>query len=234
MNYSIPEIIRLLCSPRGMTSPVPGSSVASAPRLCSAIGAAGRKPRERLPFPPRFLRRNGRVRIVDFVPYDDLDPGCLETGIVEVRRPLLRRPVGLCARSENSTVVADVHTHPSGSGQSDSDRAHPIPYRKAGHLALILPDFAALAGMPLAAAIGIYRYEKCESAGTWCRPAAAGPSSTSGSEVPHPCTPFASCPHTLHRLVKQALDSGEASFHGKKRPRRRFAGIASAFAIVPN
>lgn len=39
------------------------------------------------------------------------------------------------------SVVADVHTHPGGYGQSDIDQAHPmIP--QSGHLALIIPNFA--------------------------------------------------------------------------------------------
>jgi hypothetical protein len=53
-------------------------------------------------------------------------------------------------------VVADVHVHPDGSGQSDSDRAHPMISR-AGHIALILPRFA-VAPQPRRE-IGIYRYE---------------------------------------------------------------------------
>ena len=54
------------------------------------------------------------------------------------------------------SVVADVHVHPGGAGQSSSDRDHPMISR-AGHIAFILPRFRA----PAAAAaetIGIYRY----------------------------------------------------------------------------
>ena len=62
---------------------------------------------------------------------------------------------GPSARARALTVVADVHTHPSGAGQSDSDRAHPIIAR-AGHLALIVPNLAAA---PVTRqALGIYRY----------------------------------------------------------------------------
>jgi hypothetical protein len=53
------------------------------------------------------------------------------------------------------TVVADVHVHPGGCGQSSTDRHNPmIP--EPGHLALILPDFAARARLP--GGIGIYEY----------------------------------------------------------------------------
>jgi proteasome lid subunit RPN8/RPN11 len=65
----------------------------------------------------------------------------------------------LC-KQRGLSVVADVHTHPGGSQQSDSDRAHPMISR-SGHIALIVPRFAAA---PVARAqVGIYRYEgsKC-------------------------------------------------------------------------
>lgn len=44
-------------------------------------------------------------------------------------------------------VVADVHTHPFGPAQSLSDRAHPI-VSVAGHVALIVPNFAQGAPQP--------------------------------------------------------------------------------------
>jgi proteasome lid subunit RPN8/RPN11 len=52
-------------------------------------------------------------------------------------------------------VVADVHTHPGPSDQSNSDRNHPM-ISQAGHLALIIPRFAAT---PVRRSeIGMYRY----------------------------------------------------------------------------
>jgi hypothetical protein len=58
-------------------------------------------------------------------------------------------------RQTGLKVVADVHVHPFGYGQSDIDQANPlIPH--AGHLALILPDFAQ--GNILPGGIGIYEY----------------------------------------------------------------------------
>ena len=54
------------------------------------------------------------------------------------------------------TVVADVHTHPGGSQQSNSDQWHPMISR-AGHIALILPRFAAA---PISRReIGMYVYQ---------------------------------------------------------------------------
>jgi hypothetical protein len=53
------------------------------------------------------------------------------------------------------SVVADVHVHPGGAGQSASDRDHPMISR-AGHIALILPDFAQAPLRP--ESVGVYRY----------------------------------------------------------------------------
>ena len=58
-------------------------------------------------------------------------------------------------RTRGLQVVADVHTHPAGYGQSSVDRSHPmIPER--GHLALIIPSFAAREYLP--GRIGIYEF----------------------------------------------------------------------------
>jgi hypothetical protein len=59
-------------------------------------------------------------------------------------------------------VVADVHVHPDGAWQSESDRAHPMISR-SGHIALILPRFAA---PPVRREeMGIYLYEGGKQ---WC------------------------------------------------------------------
>ena len=64
-------------------------------------------------------------------------------------------PVGLRAEHEGLEVVADVHTHPGGVGQSQTDRDNPmIP--EVGHVALIVPNFADRADFP--GDIGIYEY----------------------------------------------------------------------------
>lgn len=94
-------------------------------------------------------------RIVAFVLYDDLDPKALDTGIVWVDGRHFGRLWGLC-KERGLTVVADVHTHPGASLQSDSDQAHPMIAR-AGHLALIVPRFAR-APVHLRE-IGLYRYQ---------------------------------------------------------------------------
>ncbi len=52
-------------------------------------------------------------------------------------------------------IVADVHVHPGGFGQSGSDQANPI-VAEVGHIAIILPHFAQRTTSP--GGIGIYRY----------------------------------------------------------------------------
>jgi len=95
------------------------------------------------------------ARIVDFVLYDDLDPNCLNTGIVCFDGRYFGRLWEICTQRD-LTVVADVHTHPGRSDQSDSDRNHPMISR-AGHIALIVPRFAV---KPVRRSeIGIYRYQ---------------------------------------------------------------------------
>ena len=99
-------------------------------------------------------QEDGRRRIVDFVLYDDLDPHCLDTGIVRFDGRHFGALWALC-KARALSVVADIHVHPGGAGQSESDRKHPMISRP-GHLALILPNFAA-APQPRSG-LGIYRY----------------------------------------------------------------------------
>jgi hypothetical protein len=99
-------------------------------------------------------RQDGRARIVDFVLYDDLDPRVLESGIVRFDGRYFGDLWAIC-KTRGLAVVADVHVHPCGSGQSDSDRDHPMISR-AGHIALIIPRFAT--GSQLRRDIGVYCY----------------------------------------------------------------------------
>ena len=100
-------------------------------------------------------RREGhRAHIVDFLLYDDLDPHSLDSGIVRFDGRYFSDLWAICA-ARGLSVVADVHVHPGGSGQSDSDRDHPMISR-TGHIALILPRFAT--GTQPRKDVGIYRY----------------------------------------------------------------------------
>lgn len=97
----------------------------------------------------------GGVRCIkQFVYYDDLDPRCFLNGIVEFDGTKFGVLWQMC-RDSGLVVVADVHVHPGGYGQSSTDRHNPmIP--ETGHIALIVPDFARQAHTP--GDIGIYEY----------------------------------------------------------------------------
>ena len=102
-----------------------------------------------------LLGSTGKARrIEEFVFYDDIDPNALRPGMVVLDG---RRLGGLWAhcRKTGRVVVADVHVHPGGFGQSASDRANPI-IAEVGHMAMIVPDFASRAAGP--GDIGVYEY----------------------------------------------------------------------------
>lgn len=102
-----------------------------------------------------FLGRrvDGLRTIEAFLPYDDVDPHALR-GTILFDGSKMDVVWDLCRR-EGLEVVADVHTHPGGVGQSQTDRDNPmIP--EVGHVALIVPNFADRAYFP--GDIGIYEY----------------------------------------------------------------------------
>jgi proteasome lid subunit RPN8/RPN11 len=101
--------------------------------------------------------RNGSVdRARIFVPYDELDPAAFESGIIRFGSSGYPKLWEIC-RKRKQRVVADVHAHPSTwVNQSDSDQAHPmIP--EAGHLAIILPNFADTSWWTLTG-VGLHEY----------------------------------------------------------------------------
>lgn len=95
---------------------------------------------------PRVIRR--------FLFYEDIDPTCFANGIVEFDGSYFGAVWEEC-RNDGLSVVADVHVHPGRYGQSQTDRHNPM-IAEAGHLALIIPDFAARNRLP--GQIGIYEY----------------------------------------------------------------------------
>ena len=151
MNFSIAEIISRLFAPRHELS----CSWRVWRRLLAGLRERGHgRTRES----GAFLlghRRNGRARAIDFVLYDDLDPTCLDSGIVRFDGRYFGELWDICKR-RGLCVVADIHVHPGGVGQSDSDRNYPMISR-AGHVALIIGNFAA----PTVKRrdVGIYRYK---------------------------------------------------------------------------
>jgi hypothetical protein len=150
MNYSIAQIIRRLLAPQHELS----CSWFLWQRLVTRLRERGHTySRESGAFLLGY-RRDGRNRIVDFVLYDDLDSHALDTGIVRFDGRYFGALWDICKR-RGLSVIADVHVHPGACCQSDSDREHPMISR-AGHLALIFPNFAR---RPLRTEdVGIYRY----------------------------------------------------------------------------
>lgn len=85
-------------------------------------------------------RQGATARARSLVFYNDIDPGALRTGIVRLSGQAMNAVWETCTR-EGLEVLADVHTHPGGSGQSRSDQEHPMVATR-GHIALIIPNLA--------------------------------------------------------------------------------------------
>ena len=136
MSYSIPTIIRQLVSPRHELS----CSWILWQRLVRELRERGRSATRESGAFLLGTRDARRSRISDFVLYDDLDPHCLDTGIVRFDG---RYYGALWERVERSkrSVVADVHVHPGEAFQSDIDSRNPM-IAQVGHIALILPHYA--------------------------------------------------------------------------------------------
>lgn len=129
--------------------------------ICSAkVWSAGvaelrRRARGRRESGAFLLGRRERSRTIEhFVYYDDIDPDALKTGIVVIDGRKLGALWEHCRR-EGLEVVADVHVHPHGYGQSGSDQANPV-IAEIGHKAIIIPDYACCSTMP--GGIGVYEY----------------------------------------------------------------------------
>ena len=121
MNFSIAETIRRLLAPRHELS----CSWFLWRRLLVCLRERGHgKSRESGAF--LLGHHNGRcARITDFVLYDDLDPHCLDTGIVRFDGRYFGVLWAIC-KERGLSVVADIHVHPGGSQQSESDRTYPM------------------------------------------------------------------------------------------------------------
>lgn len=84
--------------------------------------------------------RDGRREVQSAVYYDDLDPDAYATGVCVLHGDAFAKLWAVC-RERKLTVVADAHTHGGQGNQSDADRTNPMVAR-AGHIAIIVPDFA--------------------------------------------------------------------------------------------
>lgn len=149
MNFSIRTIIRGLVAPKHHLS-------------CSTklwqdglleLGRRGQGQRES----GAFLLGSWcgeRRTITRFVYYDDLEPHCLDTGIVIFDGSGYGLLWQLC-RATGLSVMADIHTHPGLARQSSTDRVHPM-VATPGHVALIVPEFAKR--IVYAKDLGVYEY----------------------------------------------------------------------------
>ena len=87
--------------------------------------------------------------------YDELDPHAYASGVCILQGDSFTRLWEIC-RAEKLTVIADIHTHPAAAFQSEADRTNPMIAR-AGHLAIIVPDFAF--GWIWRHRLGLFHYE---------------------------------------------------------------------------
>ncbi len=100
-------------------------------------------------------QQRGSTRLVtDAVYYDDLDGHAYDTGICVLRAASFSKLWEMC-RERGLIVVADAHTHGGDAGQSGSDRTNPM-VAQAGHLAIIVPNFAMSPIKPKT--LGLYEY----------------------------------------------------------------------------
>jgi len=103
-----------------------------------------------------LLSKQGSRRITKYICYDDLDSSALDSGII-VFRGAGFVPLWDFCRREKMSVVADINTHgEKWTGQSDTDREHPMIGQK-GHVSLIAPNFAEGNLLSLDG-VGIYEY----------------------------------------------------------------------------
>jgi hypothetical protein len=79
-------------------------------------------------------------RVTKWVFYDDLDPSAYSSGVCVLYADAFDQLWNIC-RSAGLEVLADIHTHGGSPQQSVSDRENPM-IACAGHLALIIPNFA--------------------------------------------------------------------------------------------
>lgn len=101
------------------------------------------------------LKIGHRREATGYLLYDDLEPGCLDSGIVHFTSKGFRQ-LWKTLKQSGLQVVADVHTHPDDAYFSCTDRRNPmIP--TPGHLAFVIPNYASGSPTPQDAAFFIYK-----------------------------------------------------------------------------
>ena len=101
------------------------------------------------------VRSPGGDVVKVYIPYDELDPHALDTGVVVITGAGFAALWARC-REFDLDVLGDVHTHPGRAFQSETDRTNPM-ISERGHMALILPRYAASWGF-FFSGVGIYEY----------------------------------------------------------------------------
>lgn len=100
-------------------------------------------------------RKTERGRVMTKVlPYEELQRDALHNDYVSLHAASFAKLWDICRR-DGVTVIADIHTHRFGAGQSLSDRTNPM-VALAGHIAFIVPRFAQ--GDVLLQDLGMYVY----------------------------------------------------------------------------
>jgi hypothetical protein len=149
MNFSIRAIIRAWLAPDHRLS----CRTSYWKRIVGELERRGERRHEAGAF-LLGVKRQERFEVRDTIYYDDLDPRAYDSGVCVLHGDAFARLWEIC-REKNLTVVADVHTHPGRATQSPTDKANPMVARR-GHIALIVPNFAA-APIPTGR-LGIYEY----------------------------------------------------------------------------
>ena len=121
--------------------------------MCRELGRRGGGVRESGAFLLGDRAGNGQT-VTQVVYLDDLDPTCL-TGAISMNGLAYSALWDICDTNDRR-VIGDIHTHPGRSvRQSSIDQANPM-VAKPGHVAIILPNFAA---HPInASQVGLHRY----------------------------------------------------------------------------
>lgn len=149
MTFSIKAIIRAFAAPRHRLS-CPKHLWR---RILSELERRGQRRHEAGVFLLGRLR-DDRREVLDAVFYDELDPAAYSTGVCVLYAPAFAKLWEIC-RARGLTVVGDIHTHGGGAFQSEADRTNPMVAR-SGHVAIIVPNFAA---PPVPEGeLGIYEY----------------------------------------------------------------------------
>ena len=100
-------------------------------------------------------REGEKRRIAQINYYDDLDPHCLDSGIIVFNGAYFGDLWRIC-RETGLDVLADVHTHPGRPYQSTSDQENPMVGTR-GHIAIIVPNLARQGGA--INQLGVYEYQ---------------------------------------------------------------------------